>query len=163
MTDTQVWLKGDRFDVAYLLELETGRVSRFVTKGHEIGPTGGFGRRVSRGTFVGWFVDPRSETLKLHVGQRDFELGSRMLASAVVGPAGLYSRLEILTDDGERIRLKQRTLARALLLRFDPAYDELDESIDDFLAQVAHVVNSDEAQVRVLDALDPRSGPWNLL
>jgi hypothetical protein len=54
------------------------------------------------------------------------------------------------------------TPARAVLRRVDPAYDDLDEYADDFLAQLGEVVGSSGAQERILKSTDPGAGPWHL-
>jgi hypothetical protein len=42
----------------------------------------------------------------------------------------------------------------------DPADDELDASLDDFLSDVANIVHSDERQDSILANKKPYAGPW---
>lgn len=163
MTQDFVWLHGERFDIAYLLEPGRWKVRRFIAHRKPVRPTAGFGQRVNRWGFVGWYVHPRTRDLQLRVAGRDFRFEHLSCARATVKFGGLATRLEILPTGGDRLVVDQRTIRRAVLSRIDPAYDGLDEAMDDFLAEVARLINSNEVQQRVQRTLDPRDGPWELL
>lgn len=163
MTTCQVWLTGERFDVAYLLDTRGGAIRRFEQRGVDVGRTAGFMERIVGGRRVGWYVSPADGGLHLRLGRRDLATGDVVGSTVSHGPARLWTKLDLTMEHGGTEALRKLTPARAALRGVDPAYDELDEFADDFLAQMGELVASPEAQQRVLDTTDPRSGPWHLV
>ncbi len=72
----------------------------------------------------------------------------------------MLSLLSVSRPGEPKLVVAQRTVTRALLRRVDPAYDELDESMDDFLADVADIVSSEARRDWILEIKDPDAGPW---
>lgn len=159
---TGVWLNGERFDVVYFLDLEADRIQRFVMKGPPIGRTGGVCRRI-RGGYLAWFVSPVDRTLTLWMNGTTYSLEGSLLVSHRVRWKGIGSTLVIKTAGGVEARFDALTPARAILHRLDPAYDALDESTDDLLADVADIASSQERRDWIIEVKDPTEGPWYLL
>jgi len=157
-----VWLSGERFDVAYFLDLEANEIRRFVTKGLRIGETGGRCRRVLGG-HVALFVRPSDRTLQLWTAGTTYPVDGTLTMRHKLRLGGLGSTLVLVSPEGPEVRLDTLTPARAILRRFDPGYDSLDESLDDFLADVADIAESPERQAWILSNKDPSAGPWRLL
>lgn len=157
-----VWLNGERFDVAYFLDLESDRVRRFVTKGSRIGPTAGRCRRVLGG-HAALFVSPIDHTLRLWTGGATYPVDGTVTMRHRLLCGGFGSTLLLTTREGVHVRVDTLTPARPFMRRFDPAYDALDESMDDFLADVADVASSAERRAWILSKKDPTAGPWHLL
>lgn len=158
----RVWLNGEQFDVAYQLDLGSNRVRRFHTKGSRIGEAGGACRRV-RGGWIAYFVSPGDHTLQLWAAGKFLPLDGSVAMQHRVRCAGLWSRLVIDGDGGRPLRIVSFTPARAVLCRIDPAYDSLDESMDDFLADIADIARSAERRSWILARRDPTAGPWHLV
>lgn len=157
-----VWLTGERFDVAYFLDFASSRIRRFVTKGSEIGETGGVCHRLGV-SHISWFVSPDNGHLMLRAGASLVPLDGTVPMMHTVGCGGIVSSLVIGVEGGSPFRISKLTPARAILRRFDPAYDELDESTDDFLADIADIASSAERREWILKTKDPTAGPWHLL
>lgn len=158
-SDSRVWLNGERFDVAYLLETTSGSVQRHVRKGQRTGQTAGMGQRIGR-HFVAVYVDPNSAELVLQIGHLRFPLDGSVLIGHVIRNAGLTSRLIVGREGQSPLIVRQTTVARAILRRIDPTYDDLDESCDDFLADVADIAHSPERRRWILETKNPTAGPW---
>ncbi len=144
-TMNAVWLNGERFDVAYFLDLGSDRIRRFVTKSSRIGETGGRCRRVSEG-YVALFVSPDDRTLQLWTAGRIYPLDGSVSMRHQLRYLALGSTLVLENPEGAEVRIDTMTPARAVLRSFDPGYDALDESVDDFLADVSDVASSPERQ-----------------
>ena len=54
----------------------------------------------------------------------------------------------------------QRNIAGALLRKVDPAYDDLDASLDDFLADIADIAGSERRLAWIREIKDAAAGPW---
>lgn len=157
-----VWLNGERFDVAYLLTPGGRAVRRFDMKKVRVGNTGGMGQRVGR-KFVGVFVHPESKEVILRVGHREVTLDGSVNIHHETKLGGVISQMVVRPSDGGEIVVSDLTPARAILRKFDPGYDDLEESMDDFLADVADIAASEERRRWILQTTDPSSGPWHLL
>lgn len=59
--------------------------------------------------------------------------------------------------------LQRPNLAGTLLRKVDPGYDELDASLDDYLADIADIAGSERRLAWILEIKDPAAGPWELL
>jgi hypothetical protein len=157
----RIWLNGDRYNEAYLYETSTGRARRFRTEG------GSVEQRATatplRGKFVAVYVEPDGTSITVQVGCTRYPLDGRTHATAKVHAAGLYSTVTIAREGHRSIRLTQRTIARWILRRFNPAYDDLDEMMDDFTSGIAGLVSSEEAQASYMNVKDPAAGPWDIL
>jgi hypothetical protein len=154
----RVWVNGERYNVEYLFDVAAGEVvQRLVLPGRG-GRTGGIGRYCGR-VFVAVYVAPGGDELVLQVGGCRFPLDGLTKATHSRRWRGAFSEL-LITRPGEAdLLVHQRTLARALLWRVDPAYDDLDESMDDFLMNIADIVNSESRQRWFLEISDPDAGP----
>lgn len=157
-----VWLRGERYDIAYLLPLDGGKVRRFNLRKVEVGPVGGTGQRVGN-RFVGWYVHPESRQVRLRVGRRDVLLNNSISARHAVRAGGLMSQLVLQLPNEPVIVLCKLTMARATLRIIDPGYDGNDEWMDDFLARVADTVMLDGNRQQIVKMNDPSCGPWHLL
>lgn len=127
-----------------------------------VGSTGGVGQRVGR-KFVGVFVHPDSHEIILRVGQRELPLDGSTDIHHKTKICGAVSKMVVRPPGGDEIVVSALTLARAFLRKMDPGYDDLDESMDDFLAAVADIAASEERRLWILRTTDPSSGPWHLL
>lgn len=156
----RVWLSAERYDVAYLLDIATGTVQRRVKKGSRAGALAGMGRRV-RGCFVAVYLDPQGAGPILQVGRDRFPLDGSILMTSEVRHGGLSSRLFIVREGRSPLIVNQWTVARALLRRFDPGYDDLDESCDDFLSDVADIASSPERRRWLHEVWDLMAEPWS--
>jgi hypothetical protein len=154
-----VWVNGERYNVAYLFAPASGRVIRKAKLHRRVGRTAGMGQRCM-GRFVAVHVTPEAAGLWLHIGRHRFPLDGATVASHTSQLGGTVSRLSVRRRGDRAITVRQLTLAKAVLSRFDPAYDDLDASMDDFLADIADIVASEERQSRFLEVSDPRAGPW---
>ena len=155
-----MWLSSaQRHNVDFLFDVVAGRVRRKVVLPGTGGPTAGIGRRCGR-RFVAVYVTRDREELVLQIDDRRFELDGDTRATHRRRLGGLVSELEITRTGEPQVLVRQATVAPAILRRTDPAYDELDESLDDFLGDVADIVASHERQEWFLKVSDPAAGPW---
>lgn len=156
----QVWLNGGRHNIVYLFDTVSGRAQRFKAASNQ--KTAGLGQRCGR-DFVGVFVEAKRSGLILQVGREQYPLDGNTLTVSRVQLAGLQSMLTITRKGRESRIVKQRTLARGILSRIDPGYDALDESFDDFLADISDIATSSSRRQRLLEVKDPLAGPWDLV
>lgn len=157
----RIWLNGEKFNEAYLFDLATGKAQRFRTEGFA-GTTAGNGSYMGK-RFVATFVDADRQQVVLQIGRVQYPLDGATRAVSSVKAGGLFSTVTVERDGLPTITLRQRTVARALLRIFDPAYDALDEMMDDAAASVAEGANSEAARASYLVVKDPAAGPWHLL
>jgi len=73
---------------------------------------------------------------------------------------GAVSRLAVSRPGQPDLAIRQLTPGIPIFRLVDPAYDELDETFDDFLGDVADIVNSADRQESILKYKDPDAGPW---
>lgn len=106
------------------------------------------------------YVGSDPEAVYLQVDGRRLELDGKTTATYCRLLRGFFSELIIFRGGEEEIRVRQPTVARALLRRTDPGYDELDEAGDDFLADVADIVNSADRREWLLKVKAATAGPW---
>jgi hypothetical protein len=154
-------LNGEKFNEVFLFDIATGTARRFRTEGWA-GKTAGNGSYLGK-RFVATYVDPDRERVLLQVGTIRYPLDGSTRAVWSVTPGRLFSTLTVQRDGLPTTTLRERTAARSLLRRFDPAYDDLDESMDDTAASVAEIANSEAARASYLTVKDPAAGPWHLL
>lgn len=157
-----VWLRGERSIVVYFLDFETDRLTRFVEKGPDVGVVGGVCHRMW-GRHDAWYVDPRDHSLRLRVAGKTYPLDGSVGVTHKVSCSGLASTLVVEVEGKRAVRVRTPTLARALLSRFDPGYDALDESMDDFFWDIVDVATSPERQAWILSKKSEFNGPWYLL
>ena len=158
-----IWLSsGQQHNVDYLFDVAAGRVRRKMVLPGTGGTTAGVGRRCGR-RFVAVYVAPDRDVLVLQVDARRFELDGETRVTHRRRFGGLLSELKISRPSAPDLLVRQATLAPAILRRTDPAYDDLDESLDDFLADVADIVDSEERRDWILKIKDPTAGPWELV
>ena len=162
LSPERVWLNGERFDVAYLLETSTGKIERFVSPGLRVGVTAGVARRISS-EYICVYVSPSSGGVFLGVRGRSYLLDGSLVARYARCWGGVASVLYLTPPGEQTFRLMQLTLGRAFSKRVDPGYDSLDESMDDFLGDVADIVGSPRRRAWITEVKDPIAGPWNLL
>lgn len=158
----RLWLNGERAGEHHLLDIDGGTVVETLRIGREIRPTAGMGRRCGR-HFIAVYVDLDGESVVLQVDQHRFPLDGETTVRHRSALRGLLSELTILRPGMPPVRLRKRGLASAVLRRVDPAYDELDASADDFLADVADVAASQRRLDWIREVKNPLAGPWEAL
>jgi hypothetical protein len=147
-----VWLTGQRWNERYRFDRNTGTVvGRAEVTDHW--PGDGVGSPCGR-RFVAVYVDPDSDDLMLQVGKTRVRLDDDVSAIYRRTLAGMRSELTIRAGADAVLSLSAITPARFVLRRVDPGYDELDELNDDFLMDVADIVNSRERQDAFRSARD---------
>jgi hypothetical protein len=158
--DAAVWVSGKRFNVDYLLDTSRGQILRRVVDNGRGGTTGGIGRYCGQ-SFVAVYVTPGRDGLMLQINGRRMPLNDETEARHVRSLGGLASRLTVSRPDQPSLSAWQLNLAGVLMRRIDPARDEVDELNDDFLADVANIVESEERRDWFLETKDPAAGPWD--
>lgn len=155
-----VWVSGERFNVDYLFDIRQGRVLRRLVLNERGGTTGGIGRRCG-GAFVAVYVKPGGDEIVFQVDERRVTLDDDTRASHERRLGGAMSLLTVTRPGEPRLSARQWNGAGALLRRVDPGYDQFDDLSDDFLADVADLVNSAQRRHWILETKDPNEGPWD--
>lgn len=150
----EVWLYGPEYNTAFRFYPETGQ--HHLVKFRERVPIlAGSGRRCGR-TFVALYVtETEDRELWLQVGQRRFLIDGQTNVSHLSRRGGMVSELVVVREGEESVAVRQRTLASAFLQKWDPSYDDLDRSMDDFLQDVADVIHSPGRQQQMFESTDP--------
>lgn len=158
----RVWLNGERFDVAYLLDVDTAHVERFETLSQAIGATAGHGERVLGGRLVGWFVSPHDHRARVVLGPRIIEPDD--CAEARTRRLGrLASRLDLRLASGEHLACSKITSPWDWLLTLlDPGYGMMEAELEDLLGNVQQVLLDERRQEVLAQRLDADAGPWHL-
>lgn len=89
MRTDKVWMTGEKFDVAYLLDLDDKNVRRYVQRGVDVGPTAGFMEKITGRRRVGWYVSPADWKLHVRLGHQDFgvqQVGRRLAFARTMQP-----------------------------------------------------------------------------
>lgn len=162
MAIDRLWLNGERSGEHHLLDVVSGRVVKTVQLGREIRKTAGMGRSCGR-RFVSVYVAPDRETVVLQVDHLRYPLDGRTLLTHQSRRGGLVSRLTIERAGATPQVLQRRNIAGMLLRKVDPAYDDLDASVDDFLADIADIASSERRLAWIREIKDPTAGPWELV
>lgn len=157
--ERRLWLNGERAGEHHLLDVGSGRVIKTAQIGRDIRPTAGMGRRCG-GHFIAVYVDVDGEEVVLQVDRHRFPLDGQTTVQHQSRLRGLLAELTIQRPGVASVRLRRRNLASALLKRVDPAYDELDASTDDFLADVADIAASRRRLDWIREVKKPEAGPW---
>lgn len=158
----RVWLNGERSGEHHLLDVLSGRVVKTVHLGREIRKTAGMGRSCGR-RFASVYLAPDRETVVLQLDDVRYPLDGRTLVTHESRRGGLVSRLTIKRAGTTPQVLQRRNIAGMLLRKVDPAYDELDASLDDFLADIADIAGSERRLAWIREIKDPTAGPWELV
>lgn len=158
----RVWLNGERAGEHHLLEVDSGMVVETVRLGREVRPTAGMGRRCGQ-HFLAVYVDVDGRSVVLQVNEQRFPLDGLTVVRHRSALRGLMSELTVSRAGMPPVRLRKQTLSSAILRRTDPAYDDLDASADDFLADVADVAASQRRLDWLRQVKDPVAGPWEAL
>lgn len=158
---TRIWLNGDRYNEAYLFDIESGSYRRYETES-AVGVTAGNATRLS-GTVVATYVAADETGIWLQKGSTRYPVDGKTRAVAQTTWGGLITTLTVERDGLPRLNLKQRTPARWLLRRVDPAWDGLDEFAEDSAAGIAVLLNSAEARESYRRVKVPDAGPWGLV
>jgi hypothetical protein len=139
----RVWVTGQRWNTDYLFDTRTGRVVTPVKLPCRSGKTAGVGNWCGR-QFVAVYVGHDSEVY-VQVGTRRMQVDGITAALHDAPLRGLRSKL---------------TLVR-------PAFADITASLwliggnhDDYLADVADIVNTRERRDWLLEIKDPDAGPW---
>ena len=159
MAIDRLWLNGERAGEHHLLDVVSGSVVQTVHLGREIRKTAGMGRSCGR-RFDSVYLAPDRETVMLQVDQQRYPLDGQTILTHQSRRGGLVSRLTIERAGVEPQVLQRRNLAGMLLRKVDPAYDELDASLDDFLADIADIGSSERRLAWIREIKDPTAGPW---
>lgn len=157
---TQIWLNGDRWNVAYLYDTDSGRHQVFRAPS-EIGMTAGNASRMSGRLVATYLLDEND--IYLQVGDRRVPIDGTSRAEAEVAWGGLATNLVVVRPGLPNLALRQRTPSRWLLRRADPTWDGLDELAEDSAAGIAALINSADARETYRRAKSPEAGPWHLL
>lgn len=150
----EIWLTGRRWNERYRYDPATGAVigrEEVTSKA----PGDGVGRSC-RGRFLAVYVDPETDELTLQIANDRIAIGDDISATYRKRLAGLRSELTVLSGSEILMSVRAFTPARFALRRVDLGYDELDESNDDFLMDVADIVNSRARQ----EAFRSARGEW---
>ncbi|GAA3520791.1 hypothetical protein GCM10022234_15720 [Aeromicrobium panaciterrae] len=160
----RVWVNGNRYNRVYLLDMATGSAKKFTLrrKTNEIDQTAGNGERFGS-AFVAVYVHPFDLSLVIQIGTSVYPVDGLTRVSTAQHLVGTYATLTIERPGMRTRTIRQRTIARAVLRVVDPTYDSLDESLDDFSADIVDVVCSPERQQLMLETKDPSAGPWDVL
>ena len=162
MMSNRVWLNGARSGEHHLLDVPSGRVVTTLKLGAEVRKTAGMGRFCAR-RFVSVYVGFNREAVLLQVDQSLYPLDGLTSLSHRTLLGGLQSRLVISRTGSVSQVLQASNLAGAVLRRFDPGYDALDASLDDFLADLHDIASSPRRLDWIREIKDPMAGPWELL
>jgi hypothetical protein len=155
----KIWLTGERFNVDYLFDTATGEVlQKLVSRGLDA-TTAGTGRYCCR-RFVAVYVAPDHSGVVLQVDGARFPLDGRTKVEHRRRFGGTLSSLSVSRPGQEDVSVNQLTVGILISRLIDPAYDELDESLDDYLADIADIIRSDERQQSILAHKEPDAGPW---
>lgn len=158
-TEDLVWLSGERFNVDYLFDTSLGRVVRRVVLPERGGVTAGMGRPCGR-QFVAVYVGHDPGSIFLQIDAQRFPLDGLTEAKHRGRLHGFRSELVVVRPDMEPVRVRQWTPTRPISRVIDPAYDGLDESVDDFLSDVVDVVESERRREWLSEVKDRTAGPW---
>ncbi|SRR5258706_12971725 len=156
----QVWLNGERAGEHHLLEVSSGVVIKTVHLGRDNRTTAGIGRRCGA-HFASVYVN-KDNGIVLQVDRDRFPLDGQTTVSYESRFGGLMSILRILRPGMKSRHLHRMNIASALLKRVDPGYDDLDASVDDFLADLADIAASDRRRTWMREVKDPTAGPWEM-
>jgi hypothetical protein len=156
----RVWLNGERAGEHKLLDTASGKVVTTANLGREIRTTAGSGRRCGR-HFVAVYVAPDRTTVMLQVDRKRFPLDGQTVVVHSSRLGGLVSRLSIDRPGSGHHVVRQHTVASAFFKRVDPGYDDLDASLDDYLADIADIANSERRLASIRELKDPAAGPWD--
>jgi hypothetical protein len=148
--------------VDYLFNVRTGRVERKVMLPESGGTTAGIGRRAGR-HFVAVYVAPDRASVVLQINALRLELDGKPRAIHKRRLGGTISELVVSRPGEPEARVRQSAVGPAIRRVVDPFYDGIDEMVDDFLADVAEIVNSEERRHWFLKLSDPEAGPWGAL
>lgn len=162
MRTGNVWLMGGRFGEYHLLNLASGTVVRTVQIGRLVATTGGLGQRCAR-DFVAVYLDPHEDEILLQVRAWRCPLDGSTKAVHKTHMGGLLSTLRVERPGIDRLRLRQWIVGGTLQGIVDPAYDDLDRSLDDFLQEIADIAASEERRIAFREVKDPKAGPWEAL
>jgi hypothetical protein len=117
------------------------------------------GRRCGR-HFISVYVDPGGKSVILQIDRQRFPLDEQTTVRHTSQFGGLLSELTVQRPGMAPVRVRRRNVAGALLQRVDPAYDDLDASTDDFLADVADIAASPRRLDWLREVKSPEAGPW---
>lgn len=159
MTASRLWLNGERSGEHHLLDVASGKVLKTVDLGAEIQTTAGVGRACGR-RFVSVYLAPDKETVVLQVDQHRFPLDGLTFVRHRSRLGGLLSQLTVERVGATPEVVRRGNLASTLLRKIDPAYDEIDGSLDDFLSDIPDIVNSERRREWIREIKDPIAGPW---
>lgn len=158
----RVWLTGERAGEHHLLDVVSGKVVQTVHQGGEIRRTAGMGQSCGR-RFVSVYVAPDRETVVLQVDRRRYPLDGRTFLSHRSRLGGMVSQLTIQRAGAGTQVLRRSNIAGTVLRKIDPGYDELDASLDDYLADIADIAWSERRLAWIREIKDPTAGPWELM
>lgn len=162
MAIDRVWVNGVRTGEHHLLDVVSGKVVQTVHLGREIRTTAGMGRSCGR-RFVSVYTPADTDTVVLQVDHRRYPLDGQTLLTHQSRLGGLVSQLTIERAGTSTQVLRRLNIAGTVLRKVDPAYDELDASLDDYLADIADIAGSERRLAWILEIKDPTAGPWELL
>ena len=160
MSVSSVWLRGERFSTYYLLDTRTGGAPRkFVLE--ERVPTAGFGQWCGN-QFVAVYSEPAGTGVCVQVDRTRFPLDGRTEAKQRGRLLRTLSVAQIAREGAAAVTVRQWTPWRLIRRVLDVSYDELDDAGENFLGEVARLVNSVDVQ-DFRKRNRPTAGPWQLV
>lgn len=154
-----VWLNGKIAGQHHLFDTQTGRSVTEVALGRKVEKTAGLGRSIKK-HFVAVYVRDEMETVFLQVDAVKYPLDGWTWTSYQRRLGGARSELTVGRASCPTSHLRQWHPSAALLRRIDPAYDGLDASIDDFLADLHDIVSSERRVHWIQSIKSSTAGPW---
>lgn len=154
----RVWVTGRRWNIDYLFDTAKGRVVTPVKLPGHGGRTAGIGHWCAR-QFVAVYVDLDGEVF-VQVNHRRMPIDGVTAAMHDERLGGFGSLLTVVRPGFQDLTARAWLVKSSLRRRFDRGYDELDRAFDDFLADVADIVNSRERRDQLAEIKDAEAGPW---
>jgi hypothetical protein len=154
----RIWVSGRRWNVDYLFDTATGLVVTRLKLPSPGGRTAGIGHWCGR-SFVAVYVDFEGEVF-VQVDERRMPVDGTTAALHDERFSGLMSALTIVRPAFQDMTARAWLIGSEVKRRLARGDGELDRSCDDFLADVADIVNSRERRDRLAEVKDPEAGPW---
>ena len=154
----RVWVTGRRWNVDYLFDTASGRVVTPVKVPGDRGTTAGIGHWCGR-QFVAVYVDLDGEVF-VQVNERRMPIDGITAALHDEPLGGFASTLTVVRPAFQDLTARAWLLRSSLRRRFVRDYGVIARAYDDFLADVADIVNSRERRDQLVAVKDPEAGPW---
>lgn len=152
-----VWLSDpQRFDTAFLLQTDTGKVVKSSTFAAGVGITAGVGARCGRAFCAVYVAD---NALVVQCERIRFVLDPLVKVRYRTSFTGLISSLILSSHNGATIKATQTHVRSWAYSMLDATYDDCDRVEDDFLRFVALLAESDAAREGLRSRLHEDAAP----